>query len=1297
VAGDIVQHARRHRALTALREGLAQILTGNGSSAALASEMAARAAAVAIAASPSTDRDLEARHLLGWWHWLCDIVFPAGTGQPDLEMAVTLLEPFAAISPDAVPQPILQHLAQRHESGNALDIEEITAFMMSQGAEAFRSIHQSTTLFLGAAATRARHHPSDGHPSNLDIALQSLFTHTGDVQILEESVRVMRKAATNTSLNHPDRSSQLSTFGLALQALYDRTRDAGVLDEVVRIDRELVSRTPPGHPDRTASLSRLGMNLQDLFRRTGEVQLLEESVPAIRETVANTPPGHPDHTAHQSRLSRVLEDAFHRTGVVAVLEEAVQVSREIVADTPPDRPDRGAHLNNLSFTLRKLFDQTGRITVLEEAVQVIRETLASTPPSHLVLTDQLSRLGHALQELFHRTGDVAVLEDMVRVFRETVTRLPRNDDRIEHLISLARALLSLSVYTGNTAILDEVAQITREAVASRPFKRPTDSSRTVRTSGTSSGLFIARAERKADATVVVAEAARASREAVTSAPPHHRIDQLSNAGATLLSLFARTGELGVLEEAVRVGREAVAGMSSGDPARAEHLSRLGLALQSLFARTGELGVLEEAVRVGREAVAGMSSGDPARAEHLSRLGLALQSLFTRTGELGVLEDAIQVSREAVASTPPSRPHEVSVRPTRAAHLSVLSTTLRTLFDHTGDVTVLGDAIRVAREALRNTTQFHRDHAAHLAVLGTTLRTLFDRTGEVPAWEEARTCYVQAAGMESAAADVRLSAAHQAIALDLAPGTDAMDMAEQAADLLPLVAPRRLLRPDRAHRITQFAGLASTIATAAITAGHPDRAVELLEQTRGLLITDTLDTRGDLSQLHHYAPDLAVEFTTLRELIDHADHISTLTEPATPPEPDCRDAVDNREQRFRQWHHLLTRIRAIPELSGFLLPPPIQQLQHAAAEGPIVYIIIHPHSSHALILRDNPHHPVHTIALPALTPDTATEHLTLLRTAQHTASTVSTPADQHSAQQQILQVLGWLWDTITHPVLGHLGHTTTPDTDPWPRIWWCPVGLATFFPLHASGHHPTTPTAIDHHTNTVMDRVISSYTPTARALLHTRTTPTHPHTDPPRTVIIAVPDAPNTPPLHGVTTEATHLRHLLPTATLLPTPGTTTTHDTITTALTTHHIAHFACHGLTNWAEPATSHLLLHDHHTHPLTVTDIARLRLTHAELAYLSACSTTDTNPHHADEATHLTAAFQLAGYHSVIGTLWPINDRAATTITRHVYTHLTHNGTTPPNPHHAAHALHRATRHHRNTHPNQPTQWAAYIHTGR
>jgi len=114
-------------------------------------------------------------------------------------------------------------------------------------------------------------------------------------------------------------------------------------------------------------------------------------------------------------------------------------------------------------------------------------------------------------------------------------------------------------------------------------------------------------------------------------------------------------------------------------------------------------------------------------------------------------------------------------------------------------------------------------------------------------------------------------------------------------------------------------------------------------------------------------------------------------------------------------------------------------------------------------------------------------------------------------------------------------------------------------------------------------------------------------------------------------------------------------------------------------------------------VADVSRLDIPHADLAYLSACETTDTAPRFADEALHITAAFQTAGYRSVIGSLWKVQGTAGTRIAETVYTQLTAEGTRPPDPTASARALHTAVAAVRARHPLSPSLWAAHVHFGR
>jgi CHAT domain-containing protein len=230
----------------------------------------------------------------------------------------------------------------------------------------------------------------------------------------------------------------------------------------------------------------------------------------------------------------------------------------------------------------------------------------------------------------------------------------------------------------------------------------------------------------------------------------------------------------------------------------------------------------------------------------------------------------------------------------------------------------------------------------------------------------------------------------------------------------------------------------------------------------------------------------------------------------------------------------------------------------------------------------------------------------------------------------------------------------------------------------------------------MDRVVSSYTSTVRAMAYARSRPhssSSTPADPGSMLVVAIPDLPQAPPLPGVTHEADVLRGYVPDLQHLS--GSDATNTAVITALGTHKIAHFACHGVSDWQHPAASRLLIHDDDG-PLTAAVVSRQQLPDAELAYLSACSTAAPRPMGTDEPAHIAAAFQLAGYPQVIATLWPVSDTSAVRIADQFYRYLTGDGCHPIHTRDSAQALHHSTRLLRTSHPHLPTAWGAHVHIG-
>lgn len=153
-----------------------------------------------------------------------------------------------------------------------------------------------------------------------------------------------------------------------------------------------------------------------------------------------------------------------------------------------------------------------------------------------------------------------------------------------------------------------------------------------------------------------------------------------------------------------------------------------------------------------------------------------------------------------------------------------------------------------------------------------------------------------------------------------------------------------------------------------------------------------------------------------------------------------------------------------------------------------------------------------------------------------------------------------------------------------------------------------------------------------------------------------------------------------------------TREAVLSALPGASMAHFACHGYSDPADPSSSRLLLGDGET--LTVRDLSTVRLDNPDLAFLSACETAMSTEALADESINLAAAFQLAGFRHVIANLWPVADVMASKISAGFYAALNENGR--PAADSAAIALHKVSRELRNQFPDDPSLWAATIHFG-
>jgi tetratricopeptide (TPR) repeat protein len=997
-------------------------------------------------------------------------------------------------------------------------------------------------------------------------------------------------------------------------------------DRVVELLRTAVDNTPAGDRDRPRYLCNLGSALLREFEQTGRPELLDEAIGAHQAAVDGLPEGHRNRPMYLVNLAQDLIARFALTDSQANLDTAVDLATEAERTLPPRHPFRARALSALAVALR--------------------------------------RRGEARQDLADLNHAIDAAQGALRAAR------PRDPHRGEYGNALALALMARHEQVGDATDLAEAIEAARDAAAA-DVASPVDRAMFLCNLCAALSLRFAQHRDLAD----VAEAIDAGRAAVALVPPGHpeRVKCLANLGGPLRARYEQVGERTDLDEAIATVRAAVAEARVQNQ-RGILSANLASLLYDRFRQAGELTDLDESVEASRMSVSLIPSGQPSHAASLTTLCVTLTARFERTRQVPDLNEAIDSGRAALRVMP-------SGHRDRALTLNALGLALAARYWQTRDPADLEQAILTARAAVHAAPAGHPDHVGYLSNLAWCVLARSDATGDARIRAEAFALWRQAAEVQSGPAGQRLAVAlwWGEIAAQYGETAEAEAGYTAAVELLPLAAWAGLSRPARQQHLAERIGLASDAAAWAISAGHPERAVQLLEHGRSVLWSHALQLRGDFDDLRAKHHGLARRLDAARAVLDAAapgapDAGSGMADPARGGGRD-----EDRMRAADEWDHALATTRSLPSFAGFLQPSPFAELASSAGPGPVVIVNVSRYRCDALVVTPDG---VRVVPLPGLTLNAVTEHVGRFRQAL-----AERPADQPAGVRYgIKEVLAWLWDTVAGPVLEDLGHKAAAAGDSWPRVWWCPTGPLTALPLHAAGRPPH---------SAVLDRVVSSYTPTLLALARAQPAAGQ-YT--PRILLVAMPTTPGLrdgAPLAEAKLEADTVAEVFPDAHTLRVGEQATRHEVLAD-LGTHAYAHFACHGGIDQDQPQQSGLLLADGR---LTIDELSRQELPpgSARLAFLSACDTGSPSAALPDEAITMAAALQIAGFHHVIATLWPIRDAIAAETARNFYQALiASRGDQPAGAPAAADALHAAVRHLRSDHAD-PADWAAYIHCGR
>ncbi|KAF3147249.1 hypothetical protein TWF703_000089 [Orbilia oligospora] len=1009
-------------------------------------------------------------------------------------------------------------------------------------------------------------------------------------------------------------------------ANYSKTGDIKYLESALEV------AGAEDHPLKPAVLFALSTFFKDKFDRTADFDDLKTAIKRVEEALDLNHHNNKLVVEMSLHLAQLFIDKFGITDDLINLEIAIQRTEGALVPNPT---------HSASGLLAKLlgtkFDRTGNLEDLlsavgraEEAVAAERNSTESVAEEgiDILLSNEeakyslLNTLGGHLATLFRWTGNLNDLNRAIVSFQKALDSITGSEDdttigSIQN--NLAFCFGEMFQQTGNLEDLQMAISISERSIQL-----------------TSQGSTLMNRQ---------------------------------NLSGFLAERFILTGNLDDLQTAIKMLQELMEILPQNDPDRPRYQSNLISFLETRYRRLGNLDDVQKAISLGQE-------DSPTIQGHLCRPGM-LNNIagcylhrFRRTGDSEDLEISIKIIEEAISMT------NDTIR--KAFLVNGLAMILRERFEDTRNLDDLNRAIEASEEHIVAIPKDHYQRAASLLNLGRCAVAKFIETQNNTDYARALLAFEEAAQSSNADVNVRVSAAR--IAADMLAiqksWIKASQMIEIGVKLLPLLTPRQLKQRDQQHKLKDFAGLASKAGSIALWAGKDaNYALRLLELGRGIITNLRFGNRSDITELKIQHPELADNFERLRGLLDSSglpDLSNPITimnnlghKPSDALDTDAsnllqRQKMDQLNNANMEFNKIVDRIRLLPNFENFLLPPKAEDLIAAACDlGTFVVINTSESRCDAFIVDKNG---IRSLHLPRLRQEDIKSKVEFMRSVR------STYRPSLSRLKQIFGILEWLWDVAVCLILEALEFTSQPPPsiheEDWPRVWWIPTGQLSLLPLHAAGRYS------QGSTETTLDRVISSYSSSIKALIYSRyrhnpqdfredTLVEASEEDDGEGLFVSMDKTPGQSDLSYVSQEISMLEGLLHHNTVAKTiklerPCKKDVLERLAQGACK--TFHFAGHGQSDPTDPSQSSLLVSDWKQNPLTVEDLIGLNLrqgfTAPWLAFLSACSTSDNNVDQLqDESINLVTGCQLAGFQHVVGTLWEVSDEHSVYAAEEVY----------------------------------------------
>jgi tetratricopeptide (TPR) repeat protein len=649
-------------------------------------------------------------------------------------------------------------------------------------------------------------------------------------------------------------------------------------------------------------LKALADSLKEHHAVSDKFDVIEEAILVYDQVLQLRPIGHKQHAeaVHDVGNVLLLFCLYHRIDATRA-RRCLLLLREALHWRPANHPLRDQSLYTLASALFYMnYDQgSGDLTALKECILLHREALQLRPGGHPERYKSLGQLATALHACFNHYGDVTFMVECIDMKRE-VLRLVQlgHRHRAGALENLASALMHFAVLDGRLEALAEAVSLFRESVALRPPGHPRHF---CALDNLANSLHV-RYELQ-DLPSALSESIALRREAYAELPGNHpewsRV--ASNLAVSLIKNFRHQPDWSLIDEAITLLRRGVSLLPLGNAVRHTSLGNLADALMVKFSQYKDIECLREAAALYREALTLCPRGHLQRFEFLQSLG----HLLTKPG-CQSWSEALVLFREAVESC--SVGH-AGVRPSLVSNMS------RCFLDPTSPFFDLPKGISCLSDGYANELSHVNQRLGHA----------------VTDLQEVEAAFTEAAK----GADVPTMLDHSRCILDLYT---------QVIGLLPRAANFGLDHKMRLQVLTGSDKIARNAAARALLVSSVVQAVEILEEGRGIFWSQTLRLRA--TGFDGIPNSDRAELLGLLRVLEHSarvadnfDHTVTQRE----------EALERRRLLNKKVETVISRIRAYPEFTRFLLPPAFQGLLDGLPDGFVVIVNASQIAHHAMLL------------------------------------------------------------------------------------------------------------------------------------------------------------------------------------------------------------------------------------------------------------------------------------------------------------------------------------------------------------